>query len=83
MPTVFIENGFRFFFYSKDVSERPHIHIENADGEIKLWMDTFTVAKRYGYMRKSDERCAIEIAKRRRQDIMDAWQKLLDTKGML
>lgn len=82
MPTIFIENGFRFFLYSRDISEHPHVHIENADGEIKLWMDTFVVAKRYDNMRKADERFAIEIAKRRYQDIMNAWQKLLDTKGM-
>ncbi|MDA8335572.1 MAG: DUF4160 domain-containing protein [Peptococcaceae bacterium] len=82
MPTVFIEKGFRFFFYSKDISERPHIHIENADGEIKLWLDTFTVAKRYSNMKKGDERQAIEIAKQRYQDIIDAWQKLISTGGV-
>jgi hypothetical protein len=40
MPTVFRQDGFRFFFYSNegDPREPPHIHVMGAGGEAKFWL---------------------------------------------
>jgi hypothetical protein len=38
MPTVYRENGFRFFFFSNENEEPPHIHIEKAEGYAKFWL---------------------------------------------
>ncbi len=39
MPTLLRVEGFRFFFYSNEGSEDPHIHVER-DGRIaKFWLD--------------------------------------------
>ncbi len=35
MPTVLRIDGFRFFFYSDEGSEPPHIHAEKGDGVAK------------------------------------------------
>ena len=32
MPTVFIEQGYRFFFYSND-HQPIHVHVRYGDGE--------------------------------------------------
>jgi len=31
MPTVLVVDGFRFFFWSNEGTEPPHIHVEKAD----------------------------------------------------
>jgi hypothetical protein len=38
MPTVLREGRWRFFFYSNEGLEPPHIHVESADGEAKFWL---------------------------------------------
>ncbi len=40
MPTVFLERGFRFFFYSNEGSprEQAHIHVEKDTLEAKFWL---------------------------------------------
>ena len=40
MPTIFIEHGFRFFFYSNEGTPREpvHIHVEKDANEAKFWL---------------------------------------------
>jgi hypothetical protein len=38
MPTVLREGRWRFFFYSNEGSEPPHIHVECPDGAAKFWL---------------------------------------------
>lgn len=44
MPTLLRIEGFRFFFYSSERQEPPHVHVENADGEAKLWLQPVEMA---------------------------------------
>ncbi|RKY07496.1 MAG: hypothetical protein DRP65_10380, partial [Planctomycetota bacterium] len=37
MPTVLRIKGYRFFFFSLDSSEKPHIHVEKAGKYAKYW----------------------------------------------
>ncbi|OFZ81306.1 MAG: hypothetical protein A2583_00200 [Bdellovibrionales bacterium RIFOXYD1_FULL_53_11] len=37
-PTVFIIDGYRFFFFSEEGTERPHIHIRKTRGLCKFWL---------------------------------------------
>jgi len=39
MPTILRKLGFRFFFYSDEGNEPPHIHVEKAEGRGKYWID--------------------------------------------
>jgi len=40
MPTVFRQDGFRFFFYSNegDLREPVHIHVLKGSAEAKFWV---------------------------------------------
>lgn len=40
MPTVFLEDGFRFFFDSIEGSPREpaHVHVEKSGMEAKFWL---------------------------------------------
>ena len=37
-PTIFREDGFRFYFFSREES-RMHLHVQCADGEAKFWLE--------------------------------------------
>ena len=39
MPTVLKISSYRFFFYSDEKNEPPHIHIASSDGECKFWLE--------------------------------------------
>jgi hypothetical protein len=38
MPTIFIINGFRFFFYSNENNEPVHIHVKKGGADGKIWL---------------------------------------------
>jgi len=38
MPTIFLYNGWRFFFYSEEGNEPIHIHCKKGDADAKYWL---------------------------------------------
>jgi hypothetical protein len=38
MPTVLVVEGYRFFFFSNEGFEPPHIHAEKGDSHAKWWL---------------------------------------------
>ncbi len=44
MPAVLVTEGFRFFFFSNEGTEPPHIHVEQGDGYAKFWLDPVELA---------------------------------------
>jgi hypothetical protein len=49
MPTVLRIGRFRFFFYSNEGQEPPHIHVRAAENEAKFWLTPVTLAFNHGY----------------------------------
>lgn len=39
MPTILLTQGFRFFFFSQEGNEPPHIHVEHGDKVAKYWLN--------------------------------------------
>jgi hypothetical protein len=72
MPTLLRWRGFRFFFYSADSWEPPHIHVRRAGNEVKIWLNDLSIAVNYGY---SDQELneIIRIARDNRTAFMEAW----------
>jgi hypothetical protein len=38
MPTILRIAGFRFFFFSNEGEEPPHVHVERAESVAKFWL---------------------------------------------
>lgn len=51
MPTVLVEGPYRFFFYSGDSGEPPHIHVERESMKAKFWLDPVRLANSRGFSR--------------------------------
>jgi hypothetical protein len=47
-PTLFRYRNLRFFVNSREET-RKHIHVQNPDGEVKIWLEPeIELAKNYG-----------------------------------
>jgi hypothetical protein len=51
MPTVLRSGPYRFFFYSGDRTEPPHIHVERDINKAKLWLDPVRLHRSSGFGR--------------------------------
>lgn len=51
MPTVLREGPYRFFFYSADSEEPPHVHIERESNQAKFWLDPVRLEGNSGFGR--------------------------------
>ncbi len=72
MPTVLRSGPYRFFFYSSDHDEPPHVHIERDDRIAKFWLDPVRLASSGGFGRV--EIGQIEaLARKHRDDLLEAW----------
>lgn len=49
MPTILRIGGFRFYFYSHEPNEPPHVHVDRGDATIKVWLGSLEVAKSRGF----------------------------------
>lgn len=49
MPTVLQVKGYRFFFFSLEGKEPPHIHVELAERYAKLWLAPVSIAHTKGF----------------------------------
>lgn len=74
MPTVLEIEGFRFFFYSADRNEPPHIHIRKAGQEAKFWLDPIRPAQ-LGRFKQSELRRMIKIVEENQAFILERWNE--------
>lgn len=49
MPVVFRLDGFRFYFYSHEPNEPPHVHVDRAEATAKLWLEPVALASNAGF----------------------------------
>ena len=49
MPTLLIVEGFRFWFYSNEGQEPPHVHVSKGGAVAKVWLQPVRVAYAHGF----------------------------------
>jgi hypothetical protein len=49
MPAVLRVGRFRFFFFSNQGDEPPHIHVKAAEHEAKFWLDPVSLVANYAF----------------------------------
>jgi hypothetical protein len=49
MPTVLRSGPYRFFFYSHEPNEAPHIHVDRDTASAKFWLDPVQLAANLGF----------------------------------
>ncbi|MDF3054704.1 MAG: hypothetical protein K0Q74_611 [Gammaproteobacteria bacterium] len=72
MPTILRIKGYRFFFFSLEGAEPPHIHVEHGDKIAKFWLNTINLASSYGF--RSYELAEVrEIVFEHRVTFLEKW----------
>jgi hypothetical protein len=76
MPTVYRQEGFRFFFYSNE-HPPPHMHVSKAGGELRFILGSEseepTLDKELSPMKKKDARRAFDIVKEQQKFLLKKW----------
>ena len=52
MPTVLRIGPYRFYFYSHELNEPPHVHIDRDRCSAKFWLKKVTLADNLGFAKK-------------------------------
>lgn len=52
MPTVLRRDGYRFYFYSHEPDEPPHVHVDHGGATAKVWLHDAVIARNIGYSAK-------------------------------
>jgi hypothetical protein len=74
MPTVLRIGAYRFYFYSHEPNEPPHIHIDRDNLSAKFWLEPVALAKNIGFRAK--ELRKLELLVRENQPkLVEAWNE--------
>lgn len=72
MPTVMRIGPYRFFFYSADGHEPPHIHVERDQSIAKFWLDPVRLAVSGGFGR-AEIRDIERLVGQHNEQLREAW----------
>ena len=72
MPTLFVVNGYRFFFFSNEGKEPVHIHVEKGEKYAKFWLEPLSLARNNKF-NTSELSHIREIIKKRKNEIEEKW----------
>jgi hypothetical protein len=72
VSTVLRSGPYRFYFYSGDRDEPPHVHVERDDQEDKFWLRPVRLAWSRGF--SPAEVSKIEgIVRENQQQLLESW----------
>jgi hypothetical protein len=75
MPTVHgIAGAHRFFFYSFDCNEPPHVHVKREARTCKFWLNPVVLAGNEGFAAHELSVIRKQVAEHRNQ-LLEAWHE--------
>ena len=77
MPTILRDGPYRFFFYSGDHIESPHVHVQRDNLVAKFWIDP-VMLERSGGMRPIEIRRIERIIEQNQGSFLREWNVRFD-----
>jgi len=77
MPTVFVKDGFRFFFYSNDHTP-IHVHVRRGDGEAVFKVEGSVVLRESVGLKTKELAKAEDLATEHMELIILKWHEYFD-----
>ena len=71
-PTVLRTGPYRFFFFSSDKHEPPHVHVEREAKRAKFWVELVEVESNAGFSARELARVRA-IVEEHREELLRAW----------
>ena len=78
MPTIATIKGYRFFFFSLDRNEPPHIHVESDESVAKFWLEPVTLARTKGF-RQHEIREIRKLVEKHQRLFVKYWYEFFKT----
>lgn len=72
MPTVLQIGPYRFYFYSHETNEPPHVHIDREKFSAKFWLVKVSLANNLGFQQKELNRLH-ELVSKNQEQLLDKW----------
>ena len=67
--------GFKFYFFSQEGNEPPHIHVKKGDGVAKFWLKPVRLADSDGF-KKPELLAIVEIIEKHESELLRAWNEI-------
>ncbi|HVT60811.1 MAG TPA: DUF4160 domain-containing protein [Thermoanaerobaculia bacterium] len=74
MPTVARIGPFRFFFYSNEGTEPPHVHVQQESKVAKFWLSPVALAAAGGFS-ATELRTLTSLVEEHRNQFVEAWNE--------
>ena len=78
MPTVLRTGPYRFYFWSHELPEPPHIHVDRDEQSAKFWLEPVALARNLGF-RAHELRRIQELVVTHQAELLEAWHGHLST----
>lgn len=79
-PTIHREHGLRFYFFSNEEGEPPHVHVARGEARAKFWLMPPRVVRVSGFSPPELRRIRY-IVEERAQQFIEAWHEHKRTSG--
>ena len=74
MPTILRWNGYRFYFFSNERHEPPHVHVDKGDHSAKFWLSPIGLSRNFGYPDRELNRLHTKIVEYE-EEFLRAWHE--------
>lgn len=78
MPTVLRQGSYRFYFYSSDQREPPHVHVKRDSCHAKIWLEPVRLENSSGFSQNELTR-VFAILLEHHQKLLEAWNEFFSS----
>ena len=78
-PTVLVSGPYRFFFFSNERNEPPHVHAARNRKAAKFWLSPVRTAYNHGFNPNEVNRVAA-IVREHETELLKAWHEYFGTR---
>jgi hypothetical protein len=79
-PCRLYSGPFRFYFYSHEPDEPPHIHVDRDDVSAKFWLDPVQLAANFGFRAHELREIQSKVAEHR-DKFLESWNEFFGLGG--
>jgi hypothetical protein len=72
MPAILRIGPYRFYFYSHEPNEPPHIHVDRDNSSAKFWLLSIGLASNIGFSAKELRKLQL-IVQENQEMFLEAW----------
>ena len=80
MPTVLRDGPYRVYFFSHDLVEPPHVHIDRDNLSVKFWLEPVALAGNFGFSPRELRRIQVLVVQNRGK-LLEAWHGRSSSEG--